>query len=177
LLIFLTISLVLFAELLNTAVEKMIDLITTEYHPVAKVVKDVTAGAVLLTAGLAVIVGISIFYPYVNSGFRFLLGNPSYPPRIGLAAIIVFNFFLTLLIKGLLHRTKRKQYEPSMIMSTAFCIGALIVAILNHLLISLLVYILIGMLVASSLKVTNRMSIIFGSLLGTLVSMIGVQFL
>jgi len=35
---------VLFAELLNTAVEAVVDLVTTEYHPLAKIAKDVAAG-------------------------------------------------------------------------------------------------------------------------------------
>lgn len=178
LIIFLTITLVLFAELLNTSVEKIIDLITEEYHPVAKVVKDVTAGAVLLTAGLAVIVGISIFYPYVNADFLYLLDNPSHTPRIGLAAIVAFDFFLTLLLKGWLYLLGKVGWEPSMITSIAVCVAILIVVVIGNLIISLLVFLLLAMLIALRYRLNpNRIAIIFGALLGTVVSIIGVQIL
>lgn len=178
LILFMTITLVLFAELLNTSVEKIIDLITAEYHPVAKIVKDVTAGAVLLTAGLAVIVGISIFYPYLNAGFFYFFDSPSHIPRIGLAAIIVFNFFFTVLLKGWLHLLGKAKWEPSMVISIAFCVSILIVEIIGNLIVSLLVFLLLSMLAALYLRLNpHRMPIIIGALIGTAVSIIGVQIL
>ena len=59
----LTIGTVLAAEVLNTVVEAAVDLATAEYHPLAKVAKDVAAGAVLLTAVAAVVVGLLILGP------------------------------------------------------------------------------------------------------------------
>ncbi len=55
--------LVLVAEMVNTMVESLVDMVTTEYHPLAKVAKDVAAGVVLLTAIGAVAVGLLIFLP------------------------------------------------------------------------------------------------------------------
>ena len=55
--------LVLAAEMVNTMIEFLVDLVTTEYHPLAKTAKDVAAGVVLLTAIGAVIVGLLIFAP------------------------------------------------------------------------------------------------------------------
>lgn len=57
----LTITLVLFAEFVNTAVETTIDLITEEYNEKAKLAKDIAAGGVLITAINSVIVGLVIF--------------------------------------------------------------------------------------------------------------------
>lgn len=51
-------GMVLAAEWLNTAVEAMVDLATPDYHPLAKVAKDAAAAAVLLTAIIAVVVGV-----------------------------------------------------------------------------------------------------------------------
>lgn len=51
-------------ELLNTAIENVVDLVTKEYHPLAKKAKDIAAGAVLVYAITAVIVGVIIFSPY-----------------------------------------------------------------------------------------------------------------
>ncbi len=59
----LTIGFVLVSEMLNTVAETLIDLVSPGYHPLAKVVKDVTAGAVLLGAIIAVIVGLLILGP------------------------------------------------------------------------------------------------------------------
>jgi undecaprenol kinase len=52
-------------ELFNTAVERVVDLVTSEYHPLAKQAKDLAAGAVFVYAILSITVGIVIFLPYV----------------------------------------------------------------------------------------------------------------
>jgi diacylglycerol kinase len=64
----LTIALVFVAEMINTAIESMTDLITTEHRQSAKIAKDVAAGMVLLGAISSVIVGIIIFLPKIISG-------------------------------------------------------------------------------------------------------------
>lgn len=61
----LLIGLVLIAEMLNTALENLVDLCTEDFHPLAKVVKDVAAGAVLLLCAVAVLIGIIIFVPHI----------------------------------------------------------------------------------------------------------------
>jgi diacylglycerol kinase len=62
-LIILTISLVLAMETINTAIEKLVDFVSPGFHVQAGMVKDLSAGAVLLTAFGAVIVGLLIFLP------------------------------------------------------------------------------------------------------------------
>ncbi len=59
------IILVLSAEMINTALEEMTDLITSEHKQEAKIAKDVAAGMVLVVSIGAAIVGIYIFLPYV----------------------------------------------------------------------------------------------------------------
>ncbi len=63
------ISLVLTTEMINTAIESITDLITTEYKQQAKIAKDVSAGMVLSTAFLAVIIGLVIFTPPLLAKF------------------------------------------------------------------------------------------------------------
>jgi diacylglycerol kinase len=59
----LVITLVLVLEMMNSAVEQIVNLyVGTDFHPVAKKVKDIAAGAVLVAAVNAVIVGIIIFW-------------------------------------------------------------------------------------------------------------------
>lgn len=60
----LCIGVVVAAELFNTAMEKLVDLVSPQYHPLAEQVKDIAAGAVLVCAAAAAIVGLLIFVPY-----------------------------------------------------------------------------------------------------------------
>ncbi|MBN1265497.1 MAG: diacylglycerol kinase family protein [Anaerolineales bacterium] len=57
-LIVVAVGMVWMAELFNTAVEVIVDMITPEYHPLAKIAKDVSATAVLVSALTALIIGI-----------------------------------------------------------------------------------------------------------------------
>lgn len=52
-------------EMVNTAIERTVDLVTAEYHLYAKIAKDVAAGAVLVAAIFATIIGGIIFLPYI----------------------------------------------------------------------------------------------------------------
>lgn len=56
---------VLFMEVINTSVEYVVDLVTEDYHELAKHAKDTAAFAVLLSAIMSAIIGISIFIPYI----------------------------------------------------------------------------------------------------------------
>lgn len=64
-----TILFVICAEMINSAIEQMVDLISTEHRKEAKIAKDVAAGMVLLTAVGSVIIGILIFTPYLLTLF------------------------------------------------------------------------------------------------------------
>lgn len=57
---------VIFAELINTAIETVVDLFVDVYHPKAKISKDVAAGAVVLAACNALVVGYFIFFKEEN---------------------------------------------------------------------------------------------------------------
>jgi undecaprenol kinase len=61
LIVILVIGGMLCSELMNSAIERVVDLVTEDYHPLAKQAKDIAAGAVLLFAITSVVVGIIIF--------------------------------------------------------------------------------------------------------------------
>lgn len=63
LIIVFTVNMVLVAEMVNTSIESMVDLITLERREDARIAKDVSAGMVLVSAVLAVVVGLLIFLP------------------------------------------------------------------------------------------------------------------
>lgn len=56
-------TLVLGAECFNSALERVVDLVSPDFHPLAKQIKDLAAGAVLITAIGSFILGIQIFWP------------------------------------------------------------------------------------------------------------------
>lgn len=56
------IALVIVTEMINTAIEATIDLITSRYHPLAKIAKNAAAGAVFISALISAIIGYLIFY-------------------------------------------------------------------------------------------------------------------
>lgn len=60
------ITLVLVAEMFNTAVEKTVDLYINTYHPGARLAKHIAAGAVLAAAINAVFIGVLVFLPYLR---------------------------------------------------------------------------------------------------------------
>jgi len=61
---------VLVAELFNTAIETMVDILSPEHSEKARIAKDVAAGAVLTTAFGAAVIGYIILMPYIRKGFQ-----------------------------------------------------------------------------------------------------------
>lgn len=62
-------GLVMSLEMVNTAIEAVVDLVTDEYKPLAKKAKDVAAGAVLAAAIVSAIIGGIIFFPKIGAWF------------------------------------------------------------------------------------------------------------
>lgn len=65
LILIITIGLVLFAEMINTCIEVLLDIYSEEYNEKIKIAKDVASGAVLIFAMISVIIGCMIFLPKV----------------------------------------------------------------------------------------------------------------
>ena len=63
--VFVAITGVFIAELFNTVFEMCVDLASPEYHPLAKVAKDMAAGGVLLSAMLSIVIGLLVFEPHL----------------------------------------------------------------------------------------------------------------
>ncbi|MBR1542276.1 MAG: diacylglycerol kinase family protein [Bacteroidaceae bacterium] len=59
------VGMVIAAELFNSAIERLVDLVSPDWNKIAGEVKDIAAGAVLVTAIAAAIVGLIVFVPYL----------------------------------------------------------------------------------------------------------------
>jgi diacylglycerol kinase (ATP) len=76
----LAIVLVLLTELINTAIEVVVDMISPEFHLLAQRAKDVAAGAVLVTSIGAAVIGYLVFGPYLFGDFEAALQGVGSPP-------------------------------------------------------------------------------------------------
>ena len=63
------IGLVMATELINTALEAVVDLVTQDYHPLAKVAKDTASAAVFTFSCVAAVVGLLVFIPHIIEFF------------------------------------------------------------------------------------------------------------
>lgn len=67
LLVLFCIGLVISLEMINSAIEIFCDMVTTDFHPKIKIIKDVAAGAVLVAAIASLIIGLIIFIPALTN--------------------------------------------------------------------------------------------------------------
>lgn len=63
-------GLVISLEMLNSAIERICNMYTTEFHPAIKIIKDVAAAAVLWAAIVSLVIGVIVFVPYIIALFR-----------------------------------------------------------------------------------------------------------
>ena len=96
----LAISFVLFAELLNTAVEVVVDMVQPEYHPMAKIAKDVAAGAVLVAAIGTAIMGYLVLARYVLPWQRRGLEMLGAESEVGMVVSVVLVLIVVVILKA-----------------------------------------------------------------------------
>jgi len=176
----LTIAFVLFAEMFNTAIEHTIDLINEAFHPLARMVKDICAGAVLLSALAAVIIGYILFANRV--GVRIeenIIKIKESNWHITFIILIVILVFV-LLSKILLHSgTPLRGGMPSGHSAMAFSIWTIISLLTPNSIVVFLVFIL-ALLVARSRvrdRVHSLLEVVSGALLGVFITLLVFQIL
>lgn len=112
-----TIVLIIFAEMVNTAIETVVDLYTDLYHPKAKIAKDVAAGGVVITAINAVIVAYFLFFDKIsNIGLEFIRNIASSPVHLAFASVIITIIGILALIAIATtnkHKILNKRFIPS----------------------------------------------------------------
>ena len=160
------ITLVIVAEMFNTAIEKTVDLVTSEYHELAKIAKDVAAGAVLVVSLNAVAVGYIIFYDKLTE----LSGYLIYSIVMVLLAVVV--------AKALTNTgTPLKGGMPSGHAALSFAIATAITLMTERVEASTLAY-LMAFLVAQSRiegKIHTFWETVAGGVLGTLIAILVFQ--
>lgn len=91
---------VLCAEMFNTSIEAVVDLVSPGYHPLAKIAKDTAAGAVLITACGAAIMGYLILAKYIMPHYGEVLAMFGTASDIGTIVSVLIVVIIVIIVKG-----------------------------------------------------------------------------
>lgn len=167
------VMMVLATELLNTALEAAIDLFSSEVDPRAKAAKDVAAGAVLVAAVGALVVGYIILFPPIQKalteGLRMVRRSK---PDIALVALIIV-LILVVLTKAMTGKgAPLRGGMPSGHAAVSFSIWMSVVFITGSVEASILVALMAGAIATNRivLKVHSLWEVILGAVLGITVT-------
>lgn len=165
----LAVSFVLFAELLNTAIEVVVDMISPEFHPMAKVAKDVAAGAVLTAAFGTAIIGYLVLAKYIFPMHRRVLAMVGTISELGILVSAILVLIAVIILKGITGSgAPLKGGVPSGHSAVAFSIATSVSLSTQDPLISLLCLILAVMVSHSRLllRIHSMREVVFGALTG-----------
>lgn len=169
--IILAITLILVTELVNTAIERAVDLAMPDLHPIAKIAKDVAAAAVLVTAIFAVIVGLIVFFEPINS---LLSHSREHSQSVSVDAIWLFAglVVLSVIIIQTRFTKKRKNQQPSLLAALSFSLSTMIVLYASELFVGLLAFALSLVTVTVLYEKTERSfaSLLLGGLIGVVIT-------
>lgn len=125
-----TIILILFAEMVNTAIETVVDLYVDVYHPKAKIAKDVAAGGVVITAINAIIVAYFLFFDKISDiGLNFIKNVINSPVHLAFSVIVIVVVAIVALIataRTNKHRGLNHKFIPSGFTTLAFAANTII---------------------------------------------------
>lgn len=178
----LTISFVLVMEMINTAVEAAIDTFGTAFDPMAKIAKDVAAGAVLVSAVNALAVAYLIFYDRLEEPSRRAVTQVRKSPWHLSVMALVLVILLAIVLKAVLHRgTPFKGGMPSGHSAVAFAGWTAITYIASPMehgvLISILGFIMALLVAQSRVEsgIHSVLEVFLGGVLGILVTTVLFQ--
>ncbi len=160
---------VLFAELINTAVEAVVDLITPGFHPLAKIAKDTSAGAVLVAACGAGIMGYLILAKYILPLYGKALAMFGTQSDLGTVVAVLIVTIVVIIIKTLSGTGSPLHGGiPSGHAAVAFSIATAVSLNTGDPLISLLSFALAVMVSHSRLlmRIHSMREVVLGSLVG-----------
>jgi diacylglycerol kinase (ATP) len=175
LIIALAVMAVLLAEMMNTAVEAIVDILAPEHHESARTAKDVAAGAVLITALGAALVGYVVLFPHVSDIFRkgFRVARHS-PDEISIIAIIIVLIVVVLMKARLGKGHPLRGGMPSGHAAVAFAVWVAVTYSTDNFLASALSF-LLAVIIARS-RVTSGVhrvrEVLLGGLVGALITFV-----
>ena len=176
--LFLAISFVLIAEMVNTAIEATVDVASTSFDPMAKLAKDIAAGAVLIAAVNAIAIGYLVFSGQVAEESSNLLDKLSRSPKELTMVALVLTVVLVIALKALSGRgTPLRGGWPSGHAAVGFGSWMAVTLILedsgHQFLVSSLAFILAGLVAQTRVEagIHSTSEVAVGGLLGALVTL------
>ena len=176
----LSITFVLLAEMINTAIEGAVDVSTTSFDPNAKLAKDIAAGAVLIATVNAVAVGYLVFSDQLaNRSTRVLDWIADAPAQLTLIAFVLVTF-VGIAIKALTHRgTPLRGGLPSVHAALAFSGWMALTLIIEdrRFLVSSIALVLALLVAQTRVEsgVHSTLEVLYGGLLGALLTLVLFQ--
>lgn len=176
------VTLVVVTEMINTSIEKTIDLVTRDYHPLAKIAKDVAAGAVLIAAANAIIVGYLLFFDRLNPIANYVLFKiKSNEVHLTFVALILVTL-LTIGFKAKFYKGKGTHLQGGTVSghsALSFCIATIISFLANHILVTTLAFGLATLVGESRIegRIHTLIEVVYGGILGTLVGILVFQII
>ncbi|WP_409341323.1 diacylglycerol kinase [Paenibacillus sp. MBLB4367] len=167
----LSITLVIVTELINTGVEKAVDLAMPDRHPIAKIAKDVAAASVLVSAVFAVAVGTIIFYEPVDKWIRSReIPDASFAP--GELWLYLGLVLLTVIVAET--RFGKSRFRPSLWTAIAFSCATFISLLTSKTIIALMAYSmsLLFLIMLYERRSRSMPSLLFGSVIGTVITVL-----
>lgn len=173
-----SITFVIFAELINSAIEYTVDLVHEEFHPLAKAAKDVAAGAVLIASFGAALMGyIILSKPFLNFSALALEGIKRAPQQITLISLILVIIVVVIMKSHMGKGTPLHGGMPSGHSAISFAIFTSIALISMDPFIMLLTFCLAVMVSHSRLLlgIHSKAEVLTGALLGFLITLLFFQ--
>jgi diacylglycerol kinase (ATP) len=176
-----SVTFVLIAEMLNTAVEAAIDIATTSFDPMAKLAKDIAAGAVLIAAVNAIAVGYLVFAGKVADRSANLLDRLRQEPAELTLVALVITIIVVIATKAYTGRgTPLRGGIPSGHAAVAFAgwMAATYVAGQDHRFLVSSIALIMAILVAQTRVesgVHSALEVTYGALVGALAALLVFQ--
>lgn len=179
-----SIAFVLFAEMVNTAIEEMIDVSTQRYDPRAKIAKDVAAGAVLVAAVVAATIGYLVFVDRIRAPTYHLVNEVRAIPANLTIIALALTVIAVIAVKAVSGRgTPLRGGLPSGHAAVAFggwmAITMVAADFQHRVLISTLAFLMAFLVAQTRVEsgIHSTTEVAFGGLLGTLVTLLLFQTL
>jgi diacylglycerol kinase (ATP) len=179
----LSITFVLIAEMLNTGIEAAIDIATTSFDPMAKLAKDIAAGAVLIATANALIVGYLVFSNRVANRSADILDRLRHEPAELTLVALVLTIIVVIATKAYTGRgTPLRGGIPSGHAAIAFAgwVAATYVAADGHRFLISSIALIMAVLVAQTRVesgVHSALEVTYGALVGALAALVVFQVL
>lgn len=168
-----TITLVLAAEMVNTTVELLVDMVKTEFHPIARIIKDISAGAVLLASINAAIVGYLLFAKRMPFGIEEATANIRQSPWHITFISLILVLGLAVIGKVVFHKgTPLRGGMPSGHAAVAFSIWTVIFFLSNNSIVIMLTFVMAFLIARHRIKdyIHTIWEVVAGAILGVLVT-------